>query len=471
MIRFDCIVSLFRIKHLYFDKTFFLSKKPTYDELYQMVEQLLKRVSQLEEEIRRLKHKKNSDNSSIPPSKDENRLRRTSSLRKPTDRKPGGQTGRKGKTLEMVDIPDQIIEILPEYCQCCGESLTEASKIKQAARQVVDIPPVKSIFTEYQTFSKKCKCGHITHSDFPCSVNTPVRYGEHIESIIAYLHTRQYVPFARMQEMLNDIFHINISQGGIHYLLNRFADKLDPVYEIIRQRVQNSKVVGTDETGAKVNGKRNWFWTWQTPKHTFITHSQNRGKETINRHFPSGFSNSTLIHDAWRAQLNTPAKYHQSCLSHLQRNLKYLNELYHKNTWGKSFLKLLYNSLELKGSMIYSDYKENNQKRNDIIKRFDNLLNKPPDKKDKELYTFYKRMLRDRDHIFTFLFIPEVPPDNNASERAIRNIKVKQKISGQFKIEKAAQNFAKIRSVIDTTIKNGMNVMQSLAIIAKLQTG
>jgi transposase len=79
-------------------------------------------------------------------------------------------------------------------------------------------------------------------------------------------------------------------------------------------------------------------------------------------------------------------------------------------------------------------------------------------------------MLRDKEYIFTFLFIPEVPPDNNASERAIHNIKVKQKISGQFKAQKAAQNFAKIRSVIDTTIKNGMNVMHSLAIIAKLQT-
>jgi len=128
----------------------------------------------------------------------------------------------------------------------------------------------------------------------------------------------------------------------------------------------------------------------------------------------------------------------------------------------------------------------NKQKENELIKTeysilkndveicfnslFDFSFEKPlPDKNHKELYTFYKRMLRDRDHIFTFLFIPEVPPDNNASERAIRNIKVKQKISGQFKVEKAAQNFAKIRSVIDTTIKNGMNVIQSLSIIAKLQ--
>jgi len=62
-----------------------------------------------------------------------------------------------------------------------------------------------------------------------------------------------------------------------------------------------------------------------------------------------------------------------------------------------------------------------------------------------------------------------VPSDNNGSERAIRNVKVKQKISGQFKTEKAAQNFAMIRSVIDTTIKNGKNVLEILVLIAKLE--
>lgn len=71
--------------------------------------------------------------------------------------------------------------------------------------------------------------------------------------------------------------------------------------------------------------------------------------------------------------------------------------------------------------------------------------------------------------IFIFLYIPEVPFDNNASERAIRNIKVKQKISGQFKNQQTAQNFAMIRSVIDTVIKNGNNIWEALSIVAKNQ--
>jgi len=461
-----------------------LDKDKIISELIRKVELLVKRVEQLEvfekenkklrkentllrKRLSKYEHPKNSTNSSIPPSKDENRLKHTSSLRKPTGKNPGGQLGHEGKTLEMTSTPDKIIELKPDYCKCCGGSLHEMLAEKEESRQILDIPTVKAVFTEYQTFSKKCNCGHKTISDFPEKVKSAISYGENIEGLVGYFHARQYIPFARMQEMFHDVFNINISEGGIHCLLNRLADKVDPIYEMIKDRVQNSKVIGTDETGAKVNGKKHWFWTWQTPNCTFIAHSDNRGKDTINTHFPLGFPNSTLVHDAWRAQLNTTAKLHQSCLSHLQRNLKYLNELYQKNQWGNQLLKLLYDSLDLKRNMSLQDYSNENHQRKKIIERFEKLLLEPPDKKHKDLYTFYKRMLRDKDHIFTFLFVPEVPSDNNASERAIRNIKVKQKISGQFKIEKSAQNFAKIRSVIDTTLKNGLNVLEGLSNISK----
>lgn len=104
--------------------------------------------------------------------------------------------------------------------------------------------------------------------------------------------------------------------------------------------------------------------------------------------------------------------------------------------------------------------------RNKILQRFEDLTNAPADKNDKELYSFYKRMLKERNTLFTFLFFKEVPADNNASERAVRNLKVKQKISGQFKTEKAAQNFTKLRSVVDTVIKNEADMCNTLRQIA-----
>ena len=79
-----------------------------------------------------------------------------------------------------------------------------------------------------------------------------------------------------------------------------------------------------------------------------------------------------------------------------------------------------------------------------------------------------ERIVRYRNYLFTFLYYRKVPPDNNASERAMRTYKVKQKVSGLFRSNEGAQAFAVIRSVIDTTIKNKKNVMKALAIIPNL---
>ena len=75
-------------------------------------------------------------------------------------------------------------------------------------------------------------------------------------------------------------------------------------------------------------------------------------------------------------------------------------------------------------------------------------------------------MVKHRNSIFTFLYYENVEPDNNASERAIRNIKVKQKISGQFKTDKGGESFAILRTIIDTAIKAKVDVKHTLNLIA-----
>jgi transposase len=434
--------------------------------LEKKVETLEKENAFLKERLAKYENPKNSRNSSIPPSRDENRPKKNQSLRTPSDKKSGGQKGRKGNTLEMTAFPDVVIELQPDYCNNCGSTLQDSPPIKGKSRQKVDIPPIKAICTEYQSFGKVCNCGHLTTAGFPEGVNAPVSYGENIEALVAYFHVRQYLPFARLKETLNDAFGVPISEGGVHCLLRRFAQKATPIYEMIKQRVQDSQVIGTDETGLKVNGEKHLIWAWQTPEFSYLAHSNNRGSETINREFPEGFPQSILVHDGWRAQVKTVSKYHQTCLAHLQRILNYLNQLYPKQEWGINFIRLLYDAQKLKKKLDFQN-KQYDIDRALIIQRFYFLLDNPPTQKQKELYTFYKRMLREKQHVFTFLFIENVPPDNNASERAIRNVKVKQKISGQFKVEQAAKNFAKIRSVIDTTIKNGLNVLEALVLIAK----
>lgn len=85
------------------------------------------------------------------------------------------------------------------------------------------------------------------------------------------------------------------------------------------------------------------------------------------------------------------------------------------------------------------------------------------------MHTFFKRMTKYKDYLFNFLHYPDVPADNNGSERAIRNVKVKQKISGQFKSFDGAMNFAVLRSITDIAIKNGQNVLNALFVVAELE--
>jgi transposase/uncharacterized coiled-coil protein SlyX len=423
------------------------------------------RIADLEQKLERYINRKDSNNSSIPPSKDENRPPRTSSLRQKSNRKAGGQSGHEGKTLKMTKNPDEIIDHRPCFCPECGKTLASLPFELFGKRQVIDIPTIKQIVTEHRVYQCMCACGKMVESEFPVGVDCPVRYGKNIETLIGYLNVRQYLPFKRLQEMLHDLFAIPISEGGLHYLLNRLANKGADAYEMIRQSVLSSPVIGTDETGMKVDGKKYWFWTWQNPHATFITASTNRGTATIDEQVKGIYQDAVLVHDCWKAHFQTPVNKHQLCTAHLERETKYLEERY-KVAWPVRFRVMLMEAQKLKKQLIPADYDYPNHARSQLEITLDNLLAEPLDPNHKEMITFQKRIIKYRDHIFTFLYHPSVPPDNNGSERAIRNVKVKQKISGQFKIFNAAENFAILRSIIDTAIKNEQNVLQALNVIA-----
>ena len=120
--------------------------------------------------------------------------------------------------------------------------------------------------------------------------------------------------------------------------------------------------------------------------------------------------------------------------------------------------------------LIKVEHYTSNSERTNLENRLDEILKHQLPTDNKEMIAFQNRLIKYREFLFTFLYHPKVPPDNNASERAIRNIKVKQKISGQFKTLEGGFAFAVLRSVIDTTIKNRQNVVNSLKVISNLQT-
>lgn len=410
---------------------------------------------------------KDSRNSHNPPSQDRKNHK---SLRKKSTRKTGGQDGHKGNTLKMSEHPNKCIELKSNYCNKCGNDLREKIHFINSRRQVVDIPPISPIYTEYQQFACKCGCGHKQKSPFPTNVNAPIQYGDSIVALVSYLNVYQYVPYQRLKYLLTDLFSIPISEGTIDNLVNKTAKKAKPIYTSILEHLEQSQYIGSDETGAKVNGNKWWIWVWQNAKNTYLKASNTRGFAAIEEVFPNGLPNVIIGSDRWAAQLKIKSKGKQLCYPHLLRDIVFLQES-EKNVWADHFDVLLKEVLKLRKQAEIRN-KEWSQKESKIVKLQDRLaclfIRNICKEKYPKTNAFQRSMVKYKNYLFTCLFDLNVPPDNNASERAIRNVKVKQKISGQFK---SGQNtFCVIRSLIDTFNKRNLNILEYLGKIQSLTT-
>lgn len=420
--------------------------------LNQVIEALKSENEELKSKLADYQTKKNSNNSSKPPSSDFNKLKKTQSLKKRSGKKVGGQPGHKGGSLKMVSTPDFTEVHHPSYCTSCGNDLSNVEPELLGKRQIVDIPEIIRTVTEHQIYKKVCNCGCTAKGVYPNGVDAPVCYGKNTQALVSYLSARQYIPYKRLEEMLRSVFGLNICQGSIKNILDKTSEKLVPMYEVIRNSVLNSPVVGGDETSVNINGKNNWVWTFQNNKATFIGIHPRRGYLAIEELMPEGFENTIIVSDCWASYFKTNAKSHQICTAHILRELQYLTERYKNQTWSGRLTKLIKVALKIHRSQNITPIIINR-----ITNKLKGFLDEVIDKSFKKIITLQKRLKKYQDYLFLFLNNELVPPDNNGSERAIRNFKVKQKVSGFFKTNKGATNYAILRSVCDTAIKNNQN--------------
>jgi transposase len=434
----------------------------------QKIKSLEEKVELLLDLLQKKNVKKDSHNSSLPPSSD--LFTKNKSLRPVSTRPNGGQVGHKGSTLEMSQTPDKIIDLKSDFCSVCGQSLTGELFTLQAKRQVIEIPPIVPIYEEYRQYVCQCPtCQYQQLADFPLGINAPIQYGSSVETLVGYFSVYQFIPFKRLQSLFSQLFLLPLSQGSIGNILERSAQKCEGVYQEIKTQILQSSVVGSDETGAKVNGVKWWIWVWQNLQNTFLIASDNRGSKTINEVFENGLPNSAIISDRWAAQLKTHSKNSQICLAHLLRDLIYLIET-ERLDFATQFKTFIISVFDNRKVMIENNkaFTQNSDETILLEQTLNQLLLISIDKeKYPKSATFQISMLKNRNFILPCLYNLEIPPDNNGSERAIRNIKVKQKVSGQFK---SGQNaFCVIRSVIDTLLKRGVELLPCLNQINKLQ--
>ena len=78
-----------------------------------------------------------------------------------------------------------------------------------------------------------------------------------------------------------------------------------------------------------------------------------------------------------------------------------------------------------------------------------------------------KSLIKHQDKLWHYIEQKSVPATNNSSEQALRNVKVKQKISTCMRTLRGAQIFCKLRSIAETCRKQGKSFFRSLLQISE----
>lgn len=430
--------------------------------LTRLVEGLNASIRKRDKQIEELKAKlskyegpeKNSTNSSTPPSKEKMKdevVRRTKSLRKPTGRKPGGQEGHKGSTLKKAATPDETEEISPNYCTRCGSSLEDCERVLDYVTQVVSIPELKPVVREIRHYVTICRqCGERVQSHAPRKRGAnAVVYDASVKALVVYLNVAMFLPYGRIERLFREAYGLNVSQGSFVNWVKAAKKSAEPAIERIKELIMQSDVVGFDETGLYCNKRLDWTWIAQTVYFTLFFHGSGRAAKELESRFGDSLERMTAVTDRHSAYFALSFLNHQVCLAHLLRELQYLNELDGEQKWSRNVEKLLQEAIH--------ERNENPQAiidKTPWLERLDPLLKENLEGMKEQFEKLRKGLLKCREYIFNFLEDPAIPPDNNASERGLRKVKIKMKNSGTFRSDKGADAFLDILSIVETAKKH-----------------
>jgi transposase len=415
----------------------------------------------------------NSSNSGKPPSSDGlKKPPRVSSLREPSGKKTGGQKGHPGETLCRVEKPDATMDHYPETCAACGEPLTAAMATGHLARQVFDLPePRPLIVTEHRAHACCCAaCGTQTRGAFPAGVTAPVQYGTRIAAFVLYLLHYQLLPEKRLAVLMTDLFGVKLVTATIARISNDCAERFHGFVDALRDQVAAAPVKHMDETGFRIGGKTQWLHIASTAWLTFYRTAAKRGSLLAN-------VTGIVVHDHWKPYYTMTGVVHALCNAHHLRELKALIEI-EKEDWAAKMQRLLRRAchaanlarergVPLKPGLIA------------LIERcYDGILAnglafheaQPTLAKAKRRgrqprrvgHNLLLRLSTRKQDVLRFLTDPSVPFTNNLAERDGRMMKLRQKISGGFRAENGAKDFAVIRSVLSTARKQGWNMLRTL---------
>jgi transposase len=443
---------------------------------------------ELAAKLARVEHllSRNSANSSMPPSRDDDpgRTPPPARTRRGGPKRPRGkQPGAPGANLAWVDRPDDQQDRFPQGRCECGHDLADATDLGVLDRyQQHEIPQASVKVTQYDQHAVRCGCGAVHTAARPEGARPgPVGYGPNLQAFAVYLMVVQFIPVQRCVELLESLTGATPSAGFVHGMLTRTAGLLAEVDKRIRALITLAYAVCADETPLRVGPKTPKPGRKKAEKYLLVACTElythyllgDRDLDTFKAFVLADLTESVLVHD--RYQNYDSAEFaglvHQLCCAHLLRDLDDAAQVYPDQDWPAQIARALRELID-QANLARDAGRDSidDADKNKLIKLFKHGVlvglsdttshgHRPGERKARLLL----EVLRDREaDVLRFAHDLNVPATSNQAERDLRPSKTQQKISGRLTSEQRTKDRYRIRGYLSTAAKHGHNMIDAL---------
>ena len=389
-----------------------------------------------------------------------------------TPRKKGAQKNHEGKTLTREDVEKFLRENkVDDYRYELHEIGTKGEGKKYRVKYVIGAK-MCVVIKEYRYYDD---------AEIPAQHYSEVTYDGSIRAIAAYLYGEGNLATDKIKDFLfvQSNGMINISEGSAYNFCRDVAVRAERSISQLRTDLLNGKVLYTDATNTRENGKQTYVRNTSNANTVVYTPQDSKTIEEIGKNPVIGAFCGTLMSDHETA-LKRFGYNNAECNQHTGRYCRKNEEQTH-HLWMTEFMELLY---EMKDSKAELQKKGIGAFTEDEIRkyfeRYDTILAKgrKENEEDKELWKYadddeqalLRRLEKFKEDHLMFATNFEVEFTNNRSEADLRFLKNRTKLSGGFRQKSGRQICCNIMSIIRTCKKRNMPVFSTLQTIAETGT-
>ncbi len=423
------------------------------------------RVATLEDMVRTLQEQLNqsSHNSSRPPSSDPPQSQRPTRPR--GQRRRGGQPGHPGQTRTLVPVEevDEVVVLKPNQCSSCHAPLSgdDASPFRH---QVIEIPPIKPVITEYQWHQLTCPaCGETTRAPWPAGVPSGT-YGPRVHATVALCTGSYRLSKRTTGQVMDDLFGVPMSVGTISQSEKATTEVVAEPVEEARAYVQEQAVAHLDETSWRQGNKRAWLWVAVTSLVTVFLVRLSRGAD-VARELLGEACSGILVTDRYSAYNWYPVRWRQVCWSHLLRDFEAIrgrggaSEEIGAALLGQAHQMFTWWHRVRDGTLKRSTFRSY---MSPLRREVERLLDAGSRCGMPTTAGTCRDILKRREALWTFVQVEGVEPTNNTAERAIRPGVQWRKGSFGTQSEAGSRFVESMMTVVATLKQQQRNVLEYL---------